>query len=142
MSGALLSDVSVDGVAFTVDGKTYHVEPKALSTKVIKNLIRLYDEEFAPKRQDMINALHGAKSDAEMDVIKDVFGYVSDRFEKVQYMLPTEKGVACVLYHCSPEINGHADGMAHAEALVENHPNFFELVQLIGKCTGLEAVGN
>lgn len=133
----LLGAVS-DGTTFEFQGTTYHVEPKALSSKVMRALVRLYDQQLKAMMPELLTALRACKDDDEKDMIKESYGYLSARMEKVQYMLQTDEGVATVLHLCSPQI----ESFEAAVMIVDEYPSFIDLIRVVTEATGLEAVGN
>ncbi len=127
-----------DGSTFTFEGKVYHLEPKALSSKVVRQLVRLYDQQMRPLLPEMIAALNRCSTDDEREIVKEAYGYFSQRMEKVSYMYTTEDGVAVAIHMCCPDVGT----IEEATRIVDEHPNFIDLVTAVVGATTLAAVGN
>ncbi len=142
MSGEIseqdLIEPSSVGSMFVHEGTSYHIEPTAFSSKVIKALVRLYDHRMKEQVPDLLVALRQCKTEDEKAIVKEMYEYTSDRAAKIQLMIQTEEGVATVLSLCCNQIESYEQALD----IVQSHPRFFELIEAIVSATGLEAAGN
>lgn len=126
------------GSTFDYEGVTYHLEPKALSSRVIRALARLYENDMRPKLPRIAAELAAAKSEQERTLIKEFYGVVNTRMEKFQKMLDTDEGMATIISMCCDQIKDYKEAME----IVENHPENWRLSVAITNATGIRELGN
>ena len=130
-----LSPPGHDGVTFTFEGSDYTIEPKALSSKVIRALVAKYDQMLRGRLISILEALRSCKDEEEKKLVKEMYDYHAGRMEKVMFMLQSEEGMAIALHLCSPEV----ETLEEAQNIVEEYPAFTELIRLVFETTTLNA---